>query len=58
MEAPLPSLPTTMPVATFMPQMHLHGKSGAMTGSSSGSAGTKHSSIAPLTPSFAEMTDP
>jgi len=58
MEAPLPSLPTTMPVATFMPQMHLHGKSGAMTGSSSGSAGTKHSSIGPMTPSFAEMTNP
>ncbi|PVH62862.1 hypothetical protein PAHAL_3G418200 [Panicum hallii] len=53
MEAPLPSLPTNMPVATFMPPMyHLQRESGATTGSSSGSAGTKHSSIATKTSSL------
>jgi serine/threonine protein kinase len=53
MEAPLPSLPTNMPVATFMPPMHhLQRESGATTGSSSGSVGTKHSSIATKTSSL------
>ncbi|PUZ67027.1 hypothetical protein GQ55_3G398200 [Panicum hallii var. hallii] len=53
MEAPLPSLPTNMPVATFMPPMHhLQRESGATTGSSSGSAGTKHSSITTKTSSL------
>jgi len=46
MEAPLLNLPTNMPVATFMaPMHHSQAESGATTGSSSGSAGTKHSSI-------------
>ncbi|XP_066325896.1 L-type lectin-domain containing receptor kinase IX.1-like isoform X1 [Miscanthus floridulus] len=46
-EAPLPCLPANMPVATFLPPLsRLKAESGAVTGSSSGSAGTTRSSIA------------
>ncbi|CAN6355959.1 unnamed protein product [Urochloa humidicola] len=53
LEAPLPSLPTNMPVATFMiPLVHqIPGKREATMGSSSGSGGSAGSSIATKTSS-------
>lgn len=52
LEAPLPNLPTNMPVATFMPPVHhLHGQPGAATSMRSSNV-TTGSSVATISTEF------